>query len=85
MLDMKTASVRHVQHHLAEVLRWVEEGEEVEITRRNRAIARIVPARAPSREIPWPDFVARAAVVWGKRAAGKPVSRIIIEEREERR
>ena len=34
MLDMKTASVRDVQHHLSRVLAWVEQGEEVQITRR---------------------------------------------------
>ena len=27
MLDMKTASVRDVQHHLSKVLTWVEKGE----------------------------------------------------------
>jgi len=41
---MKQVSVREVQHHLAAVLARVQEGEEVEITRRDVVVARIVPA-----------------------------------------
>ena len=40
MLDMKTASVRDVQHHLSKVLAWVEKGEEVQITRPNKPVAK---------------------------------------------
>ena len=38
MLDMKTASIRDVQHRLSKVLAWVEKGEEVQITRRNKPV-----------------------------------------------
>jgi antitoxin (DNA-binding transcriptional repressor) of toxin-antitoxin stability system len=33
---MKTATVREVQHHLAKVLRWLEQGQTMEITRRKQ-------------------------------------------------
>ncbi|MDA2928932.1 type II toxin-antitoxin system prevent-host-death family antitoxin [Acidobacteria bacterium AH-259-O06] len=84
MFDMKTATVRQVQHHLSEVLRWIEEGEEVLVTKRNRVVAKIVPARDKTQTVKWPDFVTRSSRIWGKGVRGKSVSRIIIEEREER-
>jgi prevent-host-death family protein len=84
MANMKTASVRKVQHHLSEVLRWVERGQEVGITRRNRIVARMVPAGGISSPIEWPNFLERARKTWGNRTRGKPVSRIIIEERADR-
>ena len=40
---MRSFSVRHVQHHLAAVLADVEGGEEIEVLRRGRPVARIVP------------------------------------------
>lgn len=83
MCNMKTASVRKVQHHLSEVLRWVEHGQEVSITRRNRIIARMVPAGI-NKPIEWPDFLGRAKAIWGDRPKGAPASRIIIEQRADR-
>ncbi|NWG14091.1 MAG: hypothetical protein HXY20_11215 [Acidobacteria bacterium] len=80
---MKKTSVRKVQHHLSEVLRWVERGQEVNITRRNQIIANVVPAGLSNR-IQWPDFLGRAKAIWGDRLKGAPVSRILIEQRADR-
>ena len=41
--NMKSFNVRHVQHHLAAVLADVEGGEVIEVRRRGRPVARIVP------------------------------------------
>ncbi len=84
MANMKTANVRKVQHHLSEVLRWIEAGQEVAITRRNRIVARMIPASAPRHPVKLPDFVKRAKSIWGNRLKGKPVSHIIIEDRADR-
>src|SRR5213593_1540899 len=84
MLDMKTATIRQIQHHLSEVLRWVEDGQEVQIARRKRVIAKIVPARDDQQSVVWPDFIGRSTKIWGKSIRGKSVSRIIIEDRKER-
>jgi prevent-host-death family protein len=81
---MRKVTVREVQHNLADVLKWVEDGEEVEITRRDQVVARIVPATASSNRQNWPDFATRAASVWGKRPKGKPASAIIIDDRKDR-
>ena len=40
---MVTVTVREVQHHLAALLERVERGESVEIRRRQRPVARLVP------------------------------------------
>lgn len=58
MLDMKTASVRDVQHHFADVIAAVRAGEDVLVTYRNKPVARIVPADEDV-AAPLPDFMAR--------------------------
>lgn len=80
---MKQASVRQLQHHLSGVIRWVDHGEEVKITRRNRVIARIVPDRPLPKALLWPNFVQRAHGIF-KHPKGKPLSEIILEDREGR-
>lgn len=43
VLDMKTATIRDVQHGLAAMIAQVEQGEEILITRRDRPVARLAP------------------------------------------
>src|SRR5262249_60358588 len=80
---VRTATIREAQHNLPRILRSVSRGEVVEITRRNRVVARLVPA-APRPVGGLPDFVARARAIWGRRPAGKATSEIVIESRAER-
>ena len=68
-------SVQQVPEQWADILRWVAEGEEVEMTQQDRVVARLVPASAA------PDFLARATAVWGERPPGKPLSAIVSEDR----
>jgi antitoxin (DNA-binding transcriptional repressor) of toxin-antitoxin stability system len=58
---MKTATVRQLLHDFSGVLRWVEEGEEVQISKHGKVIALLKPPR-PSKppKIQMPDFAARA-------------------------
>ena len=78
---MKTASLRHLQHHLSEVIRWVDHGEEVLVTRRNRVIARLVPASPSEKtDIAWPDFAKRANRI---KVKGRQFSESLLEERKE--
>lgn len=82
--DMKTATAGQIQRNLSRFLRWVEEGEEIEISERGRIVARIVPAENRLARPDWPDFVARARRVWGERPRGDSMSSIISEGREDR-
>jgi prevent-host-death family protein len=84
MSNMKTATVRHVQHNLAAVLETVRKGQEIAITKRGTVIARIVPARKAKGTIAWPDSAARMKRLGPRAVAGTPASRIIREMREER-
>ena len=50
LYDMKKATVRHVQHHLKDVLRRTKYGEEVVITRNGIPIARLTKMRVTNIE-----------------------------------
>ncbi|HCU23700.1 MAG TPA: hypothetical protein DF383_01685, partial [Deltaproteobacteria bacterium] len=43
MSNMKETNIRELQHHLSDIMKYVEHGEEVLIKKRRRVIARIVP------------------------------------------
>ena len=85
---METATIREVQHNLAAYVRKAEHGQQVEIRRRNRVVARLVPAatpRASVRDPKWGEARERLRRMWGdKPAPGKPISEILYESRGER-
>ena len=58
MYHMRKATVRDLRYRFREVENHLREGEEIQITKRKRVIARLVPAKpaVPSRR---PDFLAR--------------------------
>lgn len=82
---METATIREVQHNLAAYVRMVEHGQLIEIRRRNRVVARLVPATAPDcpgRNLNWGEHREWLRRVWGgKLAPGKPLSEIVYESR----
>ncbi len=45
---MKTASVRDLRNRYTSLLSWIGAGEEIVITQRGKAIARLVPEQTPS-------------------------------------
>lgn len=45
-LTMKTATVRDLRNHFAEVAKWIEHGEPVTITRNGAAFATLAPLKA---------------------------------------
>ena len=82
MSNMKTATVREVQHNLSEVLSCVAQGQEVAVLRRGKMVAKLVPPdpRPPAS----PDFLSRARAVWGEKPVGRALSRIASDARGER-
>jgi antitoxin (DNA-binding transcriptional repressor) of toxin-antitoxin stability system len=51
---MKTASVRELRNHYTTVMKWIEAGEEVKISKRGKVIARLVPEKAGiPKEVDW--------------------------------
>lgn len=79
---MEKASIAEVQHNLSSVLKFVEHGEAVYVTRRNKVIAKIVPVYNET-AAEWPPFYERSKKLFGSRK-GKDPGQIILENRKER-
>ena len=51
---MKTATVRELRNHYADLLKRVQHGEEIAISQRGKIVARLVPDRpAPRKKVDW--------------------------------
>jgi antitoxin (DNA-binding transcriptional repressor) of toxin-antitoxin stability system len=63
MYHMRKATVRDLRYRFREVENLLREGEEVQITKRKRVIARLMPvqSKVPS---PRPDFLARLKKIY---------------------
>ena len=87
-LTMKTASVADLRNRFPSVFRWIEEGETVELTKRGRIVARIVPAPpAKPRKFKVPDFAAIRREILGDDLASRmltPEESAFIRDRGER-
>jgi antitoxin (DNA-binding transcriptional repressor) of toxin-antitoxin stability system len=59
---MKTATVRDLRNHFADVAKWIEEGEAVAITRHGATFATLSPASSKKAR----------GVNWAKRLTDKP-------------
>jgi len=82
---MQTSSVRHVQHHLADILKLVEMGEKIQILRRNQPVAMIVPLEhPPEQSSDWEGHFSEIKKIFRKgKVTGKPMSEIISDARGE--
>jgi antitoxin (DNA-binding transcriptional repressor) of toxin-antitoxin stability system len=65
-----------------QLLTWLEAGEVVELRKRNRIVARIVPESPRIVPTELPDFEARARAIFGDRMI--PAVEMLIEDREDR-
>jgi antitoxin (DNA-binding transcriptional repressor) of toxin-antitoxin stability system len=66
-----------------QLVAWLEAGEVVELRKRNRIVARIVPETPRPEPVEWPDFEARAKAVFGDRVL--TIVDDLIEDRENSR
>jgi len=84
---MQTVTIREIQHNLAAFMRKVENGEKIEIRRRNKVVARLVPAGRPAKRcaaLNWAEVALWRRKLWGdKPAPGKPLSAIVYDSRGE--
>jgi len=85
MSNMKTATVREVQHGLASVLSQVCKGQEFAVTKHGKVIARIVPATSAKGRLRWPDSTSRMKrLMSGVEVKGATPSEVVRELRGER-
>ena len=80
MYEMKAVPIRELQREIRAILNRVDKGESLEITRRGRPVARLVPAR-PVRAEAWPGLAARARKVLGRRRITPPPSQQLVADR----
>lgn len=81
MYHMKKASVRDLRYRFSEVEELLREGSEIQITKRKRVIARLVPEeRIVPRECP--DFLARLKTLYPKGPLKVSGAKRLAEERD---
>ena len=64
MYHMTKASVRDLRYEFKKIERLLLQGEEIQITKRRRVIARLLPERAEGAK-KMPDFEARMRSIFG--------------------
>ena len=68
-ITMKTATVRDLRNHFADVAKWIEDGEDVTITRNGAIFATLAPASpATMRKVDWKSRLA------GRKPVGRQLS-----------
>ena len=68
IIKTKTATVADLRNNFRRVSAWLENGESVEIVKRGRRFARLVPAAAISLDMLIKvDFAAQLSAVWGQK------------------
>ena len=70
MDHMKTATVRELRNEFPRIEAWVHEGESINISKRGKVIAMLVPPSTTSTtggRVPKPDIMARLHETWGDR------------------
>ena len=78
---MKVATVADLRNHFARVSQWIEDGEKIEIRKRGKVFATLVPPPKRKRKVEWPDLRTRLLKHFPEPAPGKPASEIISEGR----
>ena len=70
MVHMKTATVRELRNDFPRIEAWVHEGESINISKRGKIIATLIPALGAA-ALPQPppkvDIMARLRETWGDR------------------
>jgi len=81
MYHMKRASVRDLRYSFKDVEAQLAEGEEIEIVKRNKVIAKLVPI-APPAPRQMPDFLGRMRKIHGDIVLRPSNAALLAEERD---
>ena len=79
---MKRASVRDLRYDFKSVEASLAAGDEIEIVKRNRVIAHLVPVAPP--KSPLIDFEAQLKKIWGEKVNDFNMTELISEGRGDR-
>ena len=79
---MKGVNARELQHHLGRNLDEVEAGEVLEVRRRKKVIARLVPYVAAEPAEPWPDLIQRVVDLYPDGPLSESASDLLYLDRD---
>ena len=78
---MKQASVRDLRYRFTEVEHLLREGQEIQITKRRKVIARLIPAK-PAVSRSRPDFMGRLKKIYGDKILKVSGAELLAKERD---
>ena len=81
MYHMKRASIRDLRYRFREVEDLLREGEEIQITKRKRMIAKLVPVQRAGTAA-MPDFLTRLKQIYGDKVLKVSGAELLASERE---
>jgi antitoxin (DNA-binding transcriptional repressor) of toxin-antitoxin stability system len=81
MYHMKKASVRDLRYEFKKVERLLHQGEEVQITKRRRVIARLIPENLRP-TVQMPDFLERLRSIYGDKMLRVSGAELIRQDRD---
>jgi antitoxin (DNA-binding transcriptional repressor) of toxin-antitoxin stability system len=82
MYHMKTVSVRDLRYDFKKVERLLSQGDEIQVTKRRKVIARLSPV--PTERPPLPDFLGRLKEIYGDKVLEVSGADLISADREDR-
>ncbi len=82
MYHMTKASVRDLRYEFKKIERLLLQGEEIQITKRRRVIARLVPENAEGEKKKMPDFLARVRRIYGDKVLAVSGADLISSDRD---
>ena len=82
MHHMKKATVRDLRYRFSIVEELLRDGKEVQITKRRRVIARLLPPDSQAGPAELPDFRARQKKIFGKKKLKVSGAALLAAERE---
>jgi antitoxin (DNA-binding transcriptional repressor) of toxin-antitoxin stability system len=80
MYHMKKASIRDLRYGFRKIERLLHQGEEIQITKRRRVIARLVP-EGTADVVQLPDFLARLRSIYGEKPLPVTGAELVAEDR----
>jgi antitoxin (DNA-binding transcriptional repressor) of toxin-antitoxin stability system len=80
MYHMRKASVRDLRYAFKKIERLLHQGEEIQITKRRRVIARLVPEATQAAK-QMPDFMARLRSIYGDKVLAVSGAELISSDR----
>lgn len=80
MYHMKKATVRDLRYNFPKIERMLRAGEEIQVTKRNKVVARINPPWDEQPEMP--DFLARIRKIFGDKVFEPSTAELLAEDRD---